>query len=141
MVSVEFDDGDSGRIPLSHVRMLPQDYPIISDLGSSSIPLERRLRQRNTETGSAQDDMKEEDDTRNRRRRGPKTKSGGSKIRKKKELPEMGVMRYFYLTVLPWSSHHGDGSQRLNRRLRTLSQRSWQARVDLLRRVEGDLGK
>lgn len=82
MVSVEFDDGDSGRIPLSHVRMLPQDYPIISDLGSSSIPLERRLRQRNTETGSAQDDMKEEDDTRNRRRRGPKTKSGGSKIRK-----------------------------------------------------------
>ena len=28
-VDVEFDDGDSGRIPLSHIRMLPQDYPVM----------------------------------------------------------------------------------------------------------------
>ena len=27
-VDVEFDDGDSGRIPLSQVRLLPHDYPV-----------------------------------------------------------------------------------------------------------------
>ena len=30
MILVEFDDGDSGRIVLEHIRMLPPDYPIIS---------------------------------------------------------------------------------------------------------------
>lgn len=29
-VTVEFDDGDSGRIPIDHIRMLPQDYPLVS---------------------------------------------------------------------------------------------------------------
>lgn len=29
-VSVEFDDGDTGRIPIDHIRMLPQDFPIAS---------------------------------------------------------------------------------------------------------------
>ncbi|XP_075036055.1 trinucleotide repeat-containing gene 18 protein isoform X2 [Mixophyes fleayi] len=28
LVTVEFDDGDTGRIPLSHIRMLPPDYKI-----------------------------------------------------------------------------------------------------------------
>lgn len=28
-VDVEFDDGDSGRIPLSHIRWLPSDYPVV----------------------------------------------------------------------------------------------------------------
>lgn len=83
MVSVEFDDGDSGRIPLSHVRMLPQDYPIVSDLGPSSIPLERRLRQRNTEMGSTQDEIKEEEDARSRRKK-ISTKTA-SKLRKSKQ--------------------------------------------------------
>lgn len=31
-VSVEFDDGDSGRIALEDIRLLPTDYPIIGNL-------------------------------------------------------------------------------------------------------------
>ena len=27
-INVEFDDGDSGKIPLEHIRMLPQNFPI-----------------------------------------------------------------------------------------------------------------
>ncbi|XP_056019208.1 uncharacterized protein LOC125667992 isoform X4 [Ostrea edulis] len=29
-INVEFDDGDSGRIPLDHIRMLPRDFPVVS---------------------------------------------------------------------------------------------------------------
>ncbi|KAJ8319255.1 hypothetical protein KUTeg_004346 [Tegillarca granosa] len=29
-INVEFDDGDSGRIPLDHIRMIPEDFPIVS---------------------------------------------------------------------------------------------------------------
>lgn len=28
-VNVEFDDGDSGRISIDDVRLLPEDYPIV----------------------------------------------------------------------------------------------------------------
>lgn len=28
-VNVEFDDGDSGRISLDDIRLLPKDYPIV----------------------------------------------------------------------------------------------------------------
>lgn len=28
LITVEFDDGDAGRIPLSHIRLLPPDYKI-----------------------------------------------------------------------------------------------------------------
>lgn len=28
-VNVEFDDGDSGRINLDDIRLLPEDYPIV----------------------------------------------------------------------------------------------------------------
>jgi hypothetical protein len=28
-VNVEFDDGDSGRINLDDIRLLPKDYPIV----------------------------------------------------------------------------------------------------------------
>ncbi len=28
LITVEFDDGDTGRIPLSHIRLLPADYKI-----------------------------------------------------------------------------------------------------------------
>lgn len=30
-INVEFDDGDSGRIPLDHIRMLPRDYPVVCE--------------------------------------------------------------------------------------------------------------
>ena len=29
MVYVEFDDGDSGKMPLNHIRMIPQDFPLV----------------------------------------------------------------------------------------------------------------
>lgn len=29
LVNVEFDDGDNGKIPLDHIRMIPQDFPIV----------------------------------------------------------------------------------------------------------------
>ena len=28
-IDVEFDDGDSGRIPVSQIRLLPPDYPVL----------------------------------------------------------------------------------------------------------------
>ena len=28
LISIEFDDGDTGNIPMEHIRMLPQDFPI-----------------------------------------------------------------------------------------------------------------
>lgn len=31
MLYVEFDDGDQGRIPLSDIRMLPADFPIVCE--------------------------------------------------------------------------------------------------------------
>lgn len=36
-VNVEFDDGDSGRIPLDNIRLLPPGLPIISRIYSSAI--------------------------------------------------------------------------------------------------------
>ena len=27
--NVEFDDGDSGKIPLDHIRQLPSDFPLV----------------------------------------------------------------------------------------------------------------
>ena len=29
LVFVEFDDGDNGKIPLDHIRMIPEDFPIV----------------------------------------------------------------------------------------------------------------
>lgn len=28
-IDIEFDDGDSGRIPVNQVRLLPPDYPVL----------------------------------------------------------------------------------------------------------------
>ncbi|XP_072168597.1 uncharacterized protein [Diadema setosum] len=53
-ISVEFDDGDSGRIPLDHIRMLPQDYPIV-DFEPSPIMVQRKRRRRPSETSSTMD--------------------------------------------------------------------------------------
>lgn len=33
LITVEFDDGDTGRIPLSHIRLLPPDYKIQCEWG------------------------------------------------------------------------------------------------------------
>ena len=31
LINVEFDDGDSAKIPLDHIRMLPVNYPVVSE--------------------------------------------------------------------------------------------------------------
>ncbi|XP_019646059.1 PREDICTED: trinucleotide repeat-containing gene 18 protein-like [Branchiostoma belcheri] len=49
-VSVEFDDGDSGRIPLDHVRLLPPNYPVVGkergDFSMNPIMLHGKRRRR-----------------------------------------------------------------------------------------------
>lgn len=45
-VSVEFDDGDSGRIALDDIRLLQPDYPVVGKLfclASIRLPFERAL--------------------------------------------------------------------------------------------------
>ena len=32
LVNVEFDDGDTGKIPIDHIRLIPQDFPIVGEL-------------------------------------------------------------------------------------------------------------
>ncbi|XP_072042913.1 LOW QUALITY PROTEIN: uncharacterized protein [Amphiura filiformis] len=59
-VCVEFDDGDSGRIPLDHIRMLPHDYPIV-EFEPSPIVLQRKRKRRPSE-GSSSTDWKSESD-------------------------------------------------------------------------------
>ena len=39
LICVEFDDGDSGRIPMEHIRMLPQDFPVVSKYAYTSIQI------------------------------------------------------------------------------------------------------
>ncbi|XP_070188288.1 trinucleotide repeat-containing gene 18 protein-like isoform X2 [Littorina saxatilis] len=44
-VNVEFDDGDTGRIPLSHVRLLPPDFPLVTEEPDPFLyPTKRRRR-------------------------------------------------------------------------------------------------
>lgn len=38
LITVEFDDGDTGRIPLSHIRLLPPDYKIQCEWGAAAQP-------------------------------------------------------------------------------------------------------
>lgn len=41
LITVEFDDGDTGRIPLSHIRLLPPDYKIQCEWSGSPLPLDQ----------------------------------------------------------------------------------------------------
>ncbi|XP_067672870.1 trinucleotide repeat-containing gene 18 protein-like isoform X1 [Haliotis asinina] len=43
-VNVEFDDGDSGRIPIDHIRLLPQDFPLVSYDPNPLLNLSKRRR-------------------------------------------------------------------------------------------------
>lgn len=38
LITVEFDDGDTGRIPLSHIRLLPPDYKIHCECTHTHVP-------------------------------------------------------------------------------------------------------
>jgi hypothetical protein len=40
--NVEFDDGDSGKIPLDHIRQLPSDFPLVCKY-YNAIPQDHKL--------------------------------------------------------------------------------------------------
>jgi hypothetical protein len=40
--NVEFDDGDSGKIPLDHIRQLPSDFPLVCKY-YNAVPQDHKL--------------------------------------------------------------------------------------------------
>ncbi|ELK17433.1 Trinucleotide repeat-containing protein 18 protein [Pteropus alecto] len=58
LITVEFDDGDTGRIPLSHIRLLPPDYKIQCAEPSPALLVpsaKRRSRKTSKDTGDSKD--------------------------------------------------------------------------------------
>ncbi|PNI35231.1 TNRC18 isoform 5, partial [Pan troglodytes] len=58
LITVEFDDGDTGRIPLSHIRLLPPDYKIQCAEPSPALLVpsaKRRSRKTSKDTGEGKD--------------------------------------------------------------------------------------
>jgi len=43
LFSVDFDDGDAGKIPLNYIRMLPADFPLQRTFFNTSFPFPVRL--------------------------------------------------------------------------------------------------
>ncbi|CAG5127812.1 unnamed protein product, partial [Candidula unifasciata] len=58
MVSVEFDDGDNGRIEIDHIRLLPSDFPVVE---YEPDPLESLPRRKQRSTSDASDRRKSVD--------------------------------------------------------------------------------
>lgn len=54
-VSVEFDDGDSGRIAIEDIRLLPADYPIMEYDPNPLLSLSKRKRRTSTSNNSMDD--------------------------------------------------------------------------------------
>ncbi|XP_033120870.1 trinucleotide repeat-containing gene 18 protein-like, partial [Anneissia japonica] len=65
-VSVEFDDGDSGRILIDDIRLLPPDYPVL-EIEPSTVLLERRRRRKtsNMSTNGASSTRPQQQSSRN----------------------------------------------------------------------------
>lgn len=58
LITVEFDDGDTGRIPLSHIRLLPPDYKIQCAEPSPALLVpsaKRRSRKTSKDTGEVKE--------------------------------------------------------------------------------------
>ncbi|XP_006889813.1 PREDICTED: trinucleotide repeat-containing gene 18 protein [Elephantulus edwardii] len=58
LITVEFDDGDTGRIPLSHIRLLPPDYKIQCAEPSPALLVpsaKRRIRKTSKDTSEGKD--------------------------------------------------------------------------------------
>ncbi|ETE61747.1 Trinucleotide repeat-containing 18-like protein, partial [Ophiophagus hannah] len=53
LITVEFDDGDTGRIPLSHIRLLPPDYKIQCDSSGKVKSKKGKSTEEGQEFGSA----------------------------------------------------------------------------------------
>ncbi|XP_035227287.1 BAH and coiled-coil domain-containing protein 1-like isoform X2 [Stegodyphus dumicola] len=58
MLYVEFDDGDSGRIALNDIRMLPPDFPIVSMEPNPFMILGKRRARAQSQNGSTVNDAK-----------------------------------------------------------------------------------
>ncbi|KAL3876603.1 hypothetical protein ACJMK2_034427 [Sinanodonta woodiana] len=52
LINVEFDDGDSGKIPIDHVRLLPQDFPQVEYDPNPLLLLTKRRRTTTTSESS-----------------------------------------------------------------------------------------
>lgn len=73
LVYVEFDDGDSGKIPIEDVRLLPQDFhPIAGDPHPSLVLNKKRCR--NAENGQEASASNQQNPQRVRKRKKPKGK-------------------------------------------------------------------
>uniref|UniRef100_A0A131XEM7 Putative phd finger transcription factor n=1 Tax=Hyalomma excavatum TaxID=257692 RepID=A0A131XEM7_9ACAR len=73
LVYVEFDDGDSGKIPIEDVRLLPQDFHPIAGDPHPSLVLNKK-RSRNTENGQEASASNQQHSQRVRKRKKPKAK-------------------------------------------------------------------
>lgn len=73
LVYVEFDDGDSGKIPIEDVRLLPQDFHPIAGDPHPSLVLNKK-RSRNTENGQEASTSNQQNPQRVRKRKKPKAK-------------------------------------------------------------------
>ncbi|XP_052818307.1 uncharacterized protein LOC128244317 isoform X2 [Mya arenaria] len=52
LYTVEFDDGDTGRIPLDHIRIIPQDFPLVEYDPNPLLLLTKRRRTTSVSEGS-----------------------------------------------------------------------------------------
>lgn len=73
LVYVEFDDGDSGKIPIEDVRLLPQDFHPIAGDPHPSLVLSKK-RSRNTENGQEASTSDQQHSRRVRKRKKSKAK-------------------------------------------------------------------
>ncbi|KAL1426986.1 hypothetical protein MTO96_003281 [Rhipicephalus appendiculatus] len=73
LVYVEFDDGDSGKIPIEDVRLLPQDFHPIAGDPHPSLVLNKK-RSRNAENGQEASTSNQQNPQRVRKRKKPKAK-------------------------------------------------------------------
>ncbi|XP_049515568.1 trinucleotide repeat-containing gene 18 protein-like isoform X2 [Dermacentor silvarum] len=73
LVYVEFDDGDSGKIPIEDVRLLPQDFHPIAGDPHPSLVLSKK-RSRNTENGQEAGTSDQQHSRRVRKRKKSKAK-------------------------------------------------------------------
>ncbi|XP_054717685.1 uncharacterized protein LOC129227065 [Uloborus diversus] len=63
MLYVEFDDGDSGKIPLNDIRMLPPDFPIVSMEPNPFMILGKRRARAQSQNSTCATDVKNTDAT------------------------------------------------------------------------------
>ncbi|KAJ8402669.1 hypothetical protein AAFF_G00367520 [Aldrovandia affinis] len=108
LITVEFDDGDTGRIPLSHIRLLPPDYKIQCAEPSPALLVpstKRRGRKSSKEAPESKEDdsqTAEESAPKSRGRgRKPKPKPDPEVIPEEREKSEMSAAAEAHETLSP----------------------------------------